>query len=260
MAKRRMLSIPIVETDKFYSLTTAAQALYIHMNLNADDDGVVDRVKLITNQMRIRKSCYSELVLGGYIIELDDGLAAITHWHQHNQIRKERYVKGEYLDKISSLSLQENGRFIKGSSAFLGDKSTPQDSIDKDRKDKISTDEISKDEIREEECKKREGEEKENSFNQTCIHTSVATLPEEQTADNLSIPDKNTIIALRTLIQLYFMQLQRVEYTDEFISYCSSINWQMDRMPMTIYNYRSFIDEWLTKNKGAPCGTPLESN
>ena len=160
MAKRRMLSIPIIETDKFYNLTAASQAFYMHLNLNADDDGVVDKVNLIMGQMRLRRKCYQELVDGGYIIELEEGLIAITHWHQHNQIRKERYIRGEHLERLSSLSLQENGRFIKASSAFLGDKCVPQDSIDKDSTVKDSTVEysIAKDRVAEHRAEKKRKE------------------------------------------------------------------------------------------------------
>ena len=243
MAKRRMLSIPIIETDRFYNLTAGAQALYLHLNLNADDDGVVDRVKLITNQMRTKKSCYNELVLGGYIIELEEGLVVITHWHQHNQIRKERYVKGEYLDRLSSLSLQENGRFIKASRGFLGDKSVPQDSIEKEREAKTSTDNERLAEHSEEEKR----EENNISFLHTDIQTSVASLPEKQTTEEIFSPDKNTVSALKTLVKLYFMKNYNIEYSDKFIEYCESVDWQTDGAPILASNYKEVIDRWMTK-------------
>ena len=242
MAKRRMLSIPIVETDKFYNLTAAAQALYVHLNLNADDDGVVDRVKLITNQMRIKRKCYEELLLGGYIIELEEGLIAITHWHQHNQIRKERYVKGEYYDRLSSLSLQENGRFIKASESVLGDKCAPQDSIGKD-----STVEYSKAEDRVAKHRAEEKkEEKNNSISLSYLHSEVASLPESKNVENSS-SDQNMQTALKTLIKLYFMKKYNVEYSDEFIDFCNTVGWKIGGEPIIIRNYKAIIDEWMTK-------------
>ena len=78
MAKRRMLTIPVVESDMFYDLSAAAQALYMHMNMNADDDGVVDRAKTIVGRMAIKKKMLYELIEGDYIIELEEGLYAIT--------------------------------------------------------------------------------------------------------------------------------------------------------------------------------------
>ena len=44
MAKRRMFSISLMESDEFYELSALTQALYFHLNLNADDDGIVDKV------------------------------------------------------------------------------------------------------------------------------------------------------------------------------------------------------------------------
>lgn len=243
MAKRRMLSISIIETDKFYNLTAGAQALYLHLNLNADDDGVVDRVKLITNQMRTKKSSYNELVLGGYIIELEEGLIVITHWHQHNQIRKERYVKGEYLDRLSSLSLQENGRFVKGSSHISGDKCVPQDSIGNNREAKISTDNERSAEHREEQKR----EENSISFLHTNIHNPVASLPRQQATESVSYPDENTIIALSRIIKLYFMKNYSLEHSDKFIEYCDSVNWQIDGTSINGLNYKAIIDRWMTK-------------
>ena len=47
MAKRRMFSIEIVESDAFCLMKASAQMLYFHLNMNADDDGVVDKWKSI---------------------------------------------------------------------------------------------------------------------------------------------------------------------------------------------------------------------
>ena len=201
-----MISISIAETDKFYSLSASAQALYFHLNLNADDDGVVDRVKLITNQMHLKRMHYNELVLGGYIIELEEGLIVITHWHQHNQIRKERYVKGEYLDRLSSLSLQENGRFVKGSKTFLGDKCVPQYSIVKDNIVKDNIDNGSIAEYREEKKK----EEKENiSLFLTNNHSPEASPLTEPTESAFSPKAADSLYIYQHLhLEIYFGQTE----------------------------------------------------
>ena len=113
MAKRRMLSIPIIETDKFYKLSTPAQALYMHLNLNADDDGIVDKTGLIMKMMNLKSKTYDLLVSEGYIIDLGDGLTAITHWLSHNRIKSDRYVEGQHKDLIKSRLKTEKDRYIK---------------------------------------------------------------------------------------------------------------------------------------------------
>lgn len=234
MAKRRMLSIPIVETDKFYKLTAATQAFYMHLNLNADDDGVVDKVNLIMSQMHLKRKYYQELVEGGYIIELEEGLVVITHWHQHNQIRKERYVKGEHLDRLSSLSLQENGRFIKASSPLLGDKCTPQDSIVKDSTVEYSKAKDSVDEHMEEK------ERKNISFSLTYTQDGGASLPEPDMRSDPIIYG-NFLNAIR----LYFMKKYHSIESTKFIEEFEKADWFYGTEKININNYKDCIDRWM---------------
>ena len=224
MAKRRMLSIPIIETDKFYKLTASAQALYLHLNLNADDDGIVDKVSLVVGQMKLTRRYYKELVSGGYLLELDDGLVAITHWHQHNKIRKDRYTAGEYQEIISGLSLQENGRYTKGKEDFLVDKCVPQDRIGKDRLVKVSTDKGSTAKLRADE----EREEKINlSFFHTYTHSEPASQEANKNVENLPL-NSMEIQNLKNNIRLYFMKKYKTMDTFGFIEHCEANNWLGD--------------------------------
>ena len=43
MANRRMFSKELLSTDMFIDMPLSAQALYMHLNLNADDDGCISR-------------------------------------------------------------------------------------------------------------------------------------------------------------------------------------------------------------------------
>ena len=45
LAKKRMFSIEVVESDAFCVLPSTAQNLYFHLCMNADDDGFVDKWK-----------------------------------------------------------------------------------------------------------------------------------------------------------------------------------------------------------------------
>ena len=49
MAARRMFAISFVESDKFTEMPLSSQALYFHVCLQADDDGIVN------NALRIWK-------------------------------------------------------------------------------------------------------------------------------------------------------------------------------------------------------------
>lgn len=44
MAKRRMFSLDVVDTDAFLDLPASSQCLYFHLGMRADDDGFGDIV------------------------------------------------------------------------------------------------------------------------------------------------------------------------------------------------------------------------
>ena len=41
MAKRRMFSLDVVDTDRFLDMPATTQNLYFHLGMRADDDGFV---------------------------------------------------------------------------------------------------------------------------------------------------------------------------------------------------------------------------
>ena len=113
MAKRRMFNVSIIESDRFCSLTPSAQALYLHLIMNADDDGVVDKWKTISRYLRVKREHLDSLVKLGYVIELGDDLLLISDWLVHNKIRKDRYVPSQYSNKLASIKILPTGRYIK---------------------------------------------------------------------------------------------------------------------------------------------------
>lgn len=40
MARRRMFSLDVVDTDRFLDMPSSTQALYFHLGMRADDDGL----------------------------------------------------------------------------------------------------------------------------------------------------------------------------------------------------------------------------
>lgn len=241
MAKRRMLSIPILETDKFYSLSTSSQALYLHLNLNADDDGVVDKLKSVMRMMHIDPKAYRALISNGYILELGEGLVVITHWHLHNRIKKDRYVAGEYQEQLSTLTQDEGSRYIKASEDISGDICAPQDRIVKDRLVKDSTDKGSIAKHRAE----KEEEKKNNSLFLTDIHSKPASQEADKNVNSSFPPDSLTISALKNNIKLYFMKHFQTVDTFGFIEHYEAKNWQTDEGESIIGNFREYIEEWM---------------
>ncbi|WP_242829298.1 hypothetical protein [Clostridium butyricum] len=55
MAERRMLSRTILDSDKFLDMPLTTQALYIHLIMNADDDGFLNNSQKNNKDDRNRK-------------------------------------------------------------------------------------------------------------------------------------------------------------------------------------------------------------
>ena len=104
MATKRMFSIDVVDTDKFLDMPiSAAQCLYFHLGMHADDDGFVSSPKKIAKAANCGNDDLRILVSKNYLIPFDDGVVVITDWRVNNygQIAtKQRYtiIKRRFLN------------------------------------------------------------------------------------------------------------------------------------------------------------------
>ena len=105
MAVRRMFSRSILCSDVYLRLPVSARALYIFLNMYADDDGFVDNPQTIMRLTRTTKCDLTRLTEAGFVIPFDNGVVAVTHWRVHNLIRKDRYTPTQYPELLSSLTL-----------------------------------------------------------------------------------------------------------------------------------------------------------
>jgi len=108
MAKKRMVSNDIIDSDAFQDMPTTAQLLYFRMILKADDDGFVANPRTI---MRLCRSSDDDLRILGtkkFVIPFDTGIVVIKHWRIHNYIAKDRYTETNYKKEKATLYLDEN--------------------------------------------------------------------------------------------------------------------------------------------------------
>ena len=117
MATKRMFSKLVCSTDDYFSLSLGAQALFVQLQLEADDFG------FIANPKRIMRGCMreehelQELIERGYLIEFfDTGHVVLRHWGVANKIDKrcKPLDEGEY----SRLNICEDCRYILVSGNF----------------------------------------------------------------------------------------------------------------------------------------------
>jgi hypothetical protein len=100
MAQRRMLSLRIVDSARFLQMPLTAHALYFHLALHADDDGVVESFPV----MRTTGAAQDDLrilLAKKFIHQLNDDLVVfVTDWREHNFIRADRKTNSVYKDLL----------------------------------------------------------------------------------------------------------------------------------------------------------------
>lgn len=111
MAKRRMFSKEVIGTDWFTDMPATSQLLYIHLSMEADDDGFVTSSKSAMLNAHATKDDLAILTAKRYVIPLDSGLYLIKHWKQNNYLRNDRYKPSDYADRLADFDQKPDGSY-----------------------------------------------------------------------------------------------------------------------------------------------------
>lgn len=130
MARKRMISLDIIDTDLFIEMPSSSQCLYFHLLARADDDGFIDSPRKIIKMVNCSDDDMKILFLKNLVIPFESGICVISHWKIHNTIQADRYKPTLYLKEMAEL--KENNK--------LYTKCIQSDNTDKTRLDKISID------------------------------------------------------------------------------------------------------------------------
>ena len=150
MASRRMFSIRIVSSARFLKMPISSQALYFHLGLHADDDGVVEAYTVM-NSVGCAEDDLKVLVSKGFVQILNEDLVSyITDWSENNLIRADRKIDSIYKDLLISINpdiklIEKKERADRKKMDSHGtDNGQSMDGIGKDRlgKDSIGKDRI----------------------------------------------------------------------------------------------------------------------
>lgn len=100
MAERRMFSKRIINSARFLKMPISSQALYFHLGLHADDDGIVEAYTVI-NSVGASEDDLKILVAKDFVRVLNEDLVSyITDWKENNKIRADRKVDSIYKDLL----------------------------------------------------------------------------------------------------------------------------------------------------------------
>lgn len=111
MAKRRMFNKDVIETDWFTDMPATAQLLYVHLSMEADDDGFVTNVKMAMVNAHASADDLRILKAKNYLIEVEQGLYLFKHWKQNNYIKNDRYQRSPYIDRLEDYILRDDGSY-----------------------------------------------------------------------------------------------------------------------------------------------------
>ena len=133
MAERRMFNKQITRSDAFLDMPRSTRLLYYDLNLDADDDGFVDKYKSIMRLTGASEDDLKLLIAKSFIIPFETGVIVIKHWRMNNLIRSDRYKPTVYQEEKSQLQLKDNCSYTKKTTNGIpsDDQMTPQYSIGK---------------------------------------------------------------------------------------------------------------------------------
>jgi len=138
MAKRRMFSLNVIDTDIFIEMPQSSRLLYYELCMRADDDGFVSSPKKIQKMVGCNEDDFKILITKQFILPFESGIIVIKHWKLHNYIQKDRYTSSIYTTEKNILEQDENGVYTKciqdgyemDTQVRLGKVSKDKDSID----------------------------------------------------------------------------------------------------------------------------------
>ena len=154
MADRRMFTKKVTDDDHFLSLSSSAQALYLHLMMAADDDGFCNQVTVCLFKAHASIQDLQALLENRYLYQFENGVIVIKHFRMANALRKDRYTPTAFQEELAKLAIQDNGSYtwlptgcqtvadwLPDGCQVVADR-LPQDRLGKDRLDKDSIDDI----------------------------------------------------------------------------------------------------------------------
>ena len=120
MAERRMLSKKIFQSRQFLMMPFEAQALYTHLILSSDDDGIVEAFPIV-RMVGAKEDSLGLLVVKKFILPLNEDMVYfITDFEEQNKIRADRVQPSRYRDLLlEKTDMVISGKRVTGSKNII---------------------------------------------------------------------------------------------------------------------------------------------
>ena len=233
MARKRMLNSEFVNSDAFLFLPLSTQALYFHLNLNADDDGFIGNPKMIARMIGASEADLQELIEKRFLLQFEGGEVVIKHWRIHNTLGKTRYKETTYLEDKALLSLKENNAYT----LRKGEKIDDSKHVYEDKKPNGEQTENKR---------RTNGEQTENADKTRLDKTSIDKTRLDKTRQDeyrLGTPNYGDV-------EEYIKNHNMKTDATEFYTYYQSKGWTIDNEP--VKNWRAVLKGWEKKLNNEP--------
>lgn len=107
MACRRCISSKITESEDFFKLPVESQALYLHLNMLADDDGFVNNAASAYSQIKNGASALAKLVEKRFVLKFGS-VYVIKHWRISNSLKNDRIKPLLYSEIAKKVWIKPN--------------------------------------------------------------------------------------------------------------------------------------------------------
>lgn len=143
-----MLSLKIVDTDKFLEMPATTRLLYYDLCLRADDDGFIASPQKIIKIIGANTDDLRVLISKKYVFYFDSGICVIKDWRIHNYIAKDRYKPTIHQQEKSNLQVDKTNSYVENSkdnnksytnciqNVYAGEDRIREDRIGKDKREK----------------------------------------------------------------------------------------------------------------------------
>lgn len=108
MGDRRMFAKAVVCNDAFLDMSHEAQALYLQLGVNTDEDGFIVSPRAIMRTCGCKQEHLDELEKNGFIISFPSGVIVQRHFKVNNSLRKDRKTDTAYQEEFSHLTEDRN--------------------------------------------------------------------------------------------------------------------------------------------------------
>lgn len=147
MAERRMFTKKVTDDDNFMSLSSSAQALYLHLSMSADDDGFCNQINIAMFKAHASIQDLEALLSKRYIYQFENGVIVIKHWRMANALRKDRYTPTAFQEELKQLKLKNNGAYTWSGCQVVAEGLPSGCQVEDTGKDRLDKDSIDKDRL-----------------------------------------------------------------------------------------------------------------